>query len=308
MKKSCNIICITGPTASGKTSLAVEIALKYGCEIISGDSRQVFTGMDIGTGKDLGEYSTARGTVSHHLIDIVRPEEDYSLYRYLADFNAALSGIRRRGRMPLLAGGSGLYIEAALKGYLLPDAPADNELRSMLEKVPAHELETMLRSESEEIFRRTDLSSTRRIIRGIEIARYINENHLSPVSSGSVLSPLIICIMPPREILIKRIDKRLEQRMGQGMVDEVKRLTGAGVSHERLLKLGLEYRYTAMYLHGDISEYEMISKLKTEIHRFAKRQMTWFRGMERRGLEIHTITSPDPVEAERIIDSYILRP
>ena len=303
-----NILCITGPTAGGKTRLAVKLALKYGCEIISGDSRQVYRGMDIGTGKDLDEYKTPAGSVRHHLIDIVQPCEEYSLYRYLQDFSLALADIKSRGSIPLLAGGSGLYIEAALKGYSLPHAPENPELRLMLEAVPADQLESMLKKEAPDVYLRTDVSSRRRIIRGIEIARYMEEHPEVHTAEYTGLSPLIICISLPRDELTARIDRRLEERLSQGLTAEVQDLIGSGMPHEKLLKLGLEYRYAAMHIAGDITREEMTARLKTEIHRFAKRQMTWFRGMERRGFRIHWINGADVHAAEKIIDSNSYAP
>ncbi len=300
--KNFNILAIIGPTACGKTALAVKLALRFGGEIISGDSRQVFRGMNIGTGKDLNEYKTPSGEVTCHMIDIADPNEDYNLYRYIDGFRAAFSEITFRGRIPILAGGSGLYMEGALKGYSLYPAPEDSTLRAELECKTKSELIPILEHESPDILASTDTSSARRIIRGIEIARYINANPSAqkPVSAAA-LKPLIIGITMPRNELIQRIDSRLEARLKQGMVDETRSLLERGVSYERMLKLGLEYRYTAMYINGEISYGEMVEKLKTEIHKFSKRQMTWFRGMERRGLAIHWI-SGGLDEAVRIVN------
>jgi tRNA dimethylallyltransferase len=264
--------------------------------------------MDIGTGKDLEEYTTPAGDVTYHLIDIVDPGSDYSLYRYLNEFKTAITGVKSRGRIPLLAGGSGLYVEAALKGYSLPDTPEDPGLRAILETRTAGELNDMLMAESPEVWSRTDRSSRRRVIRGIEIARSMNKQEPLNAACFPELSPLIICITLPRDELIARIDKRLDERISHGLVDEVRGLLNAGVTHERMIKLGLEYRYAAMHIAGDISLDEMTARLKTEIHRFAKRQMTWFRGMERRGFRIHWISGADAVAAESIIDSHEYMP
>lgn len=299
-----NIITLTGPTACGKTALAVKLSLGHGCEILSGDSRQVFRGMDIGTGKDLDEYSTPAGSVPYHLIDIADPGEDYSLYRYLRDFNSAFEDIRSRGRIPLLAGGSGLYIEAALRGYTLPDTPADAGLRAMLEEKTAGELEDLLRQESPEVYSRTDRSSRRRIIRGIEIARSMSVRQAPESRGRHELLPLIMCITLPRDELVARIDRRLDERISQGLVPEVRDLLESGVPHEKLVRLGLEYRYAAMHIAGELDLAAMTGKLRTEIHRFAKRQMTWFRGMERRGFRIHWINGADYGAAEDIINSH----
>ena len=303
MKKEFNIIAITGPTACGKTKLAVKLAGKYNGEIISGDSRQVYRGMDIGTGKDLEEYNTPEGPVPYHLIDIADPADDYNLYRYISDFDRCYNSIAVRGKLPILCGGSGLYIEAALKGYELPDIPEDRVTRDELEGETKERLLSLLMEESPEIFSRTDTSSTRRIIRGIEIARYIQRTGSSITPRRyTEYKPLIIGITLPREEIIRRIDQRLEKRLGEGMIEEVETLLNNGVPAERLIKLGLEYRYCTLYLLKEINHAEMTEKLRTEIHRFAKRQMTWFRGMERRGLEIHWIKGDDFQEACSLLD------
>ncbi len=298
-----NILAIVGPTACGKTCLAVNLALKLNGEIISGDSRQVYRGMDIGTGKDLGEYRTESGDIAYHLIDIADPSEDYNLYRYVNDFDRCYREITSRKKLPVLCGGSGLYIEAALKGYDLPDIPVDRGLREELEGATRDELAALLKREAQGIYERTDLSSTRRIIRGIEIARHLKEGP-APLSAPreTGYSPLIIGVKFTRQEITERIDARLEGRLKAGMVDEVETLIKTGLPVERLLRLGLEYRYCAMYLENKITYDEMVEKLKTEIHRFAKRQMTWFRGMERRGLPVHWIEGGTPPAALALIE------
>ena len=304
--KRFNILVICGPTASGKTSLAVTLALKYNGEIISGDSRQVFRGMDIGTGKDLQEYRTPQGEVTNHLIDIADPMDDYNLYRYITDFRNSYNSIIAIGKLPILAGGSGLYIEAVLKDYDLYPAPEDPVLRDSLNNKAKDELLEILKTESDDILQRTDISSARRIVRGIEIARYLKNNPAGiNRNSGIEMIPLIIGVTFPRELLLKRIDTRLDERLKSGMLDEVKMLLKNGVTPERLVKLGLEYRYCTMYLKDEISYSEMIEKLKIEIHKFSKRQMTWLRGMERRGLKIHWIEGNNPAEAEKIINQFM---
>lgn len=304
--KRFNILVICGPTASGKTLLAVNLALKYNGEIISGDSRQVFRGMDIGTGKDIQEYKTASGEVNHHLIDIADPMEEYNLYRYIADFHNSFNSITARGKLPVLAGGSGLYIEAVLRDYDLYPAPEDPVLRDSLDDKTKDELLKILKTESAAILEKTDLSSKRRIIRGIEIARYIKNNPADvKKNKEALILPLIIGVAFPRDELLKRIDSRLDARLKNGMIDEVKMLLKNGVTPERLIKLGLEYRYCAMYLKNEMSYEEMTERLKIEIHKFSKRQMTWLRGMERRGLKIQWVEGNDPAEAEKIIDGYM---
>lgn len=301
-----NILVICGPTACGKTSLAVSLALKFNGEIISGDSRQVFRGMDIGTGKDLPEYSTPTGNVPYHLIDIADPIEDYNLYRYISDFNKSFDDITGRGKLPVLAGGSGLYMESVIKGYDLFPAPEDVKLRDSLNGKSKEELTAILKTESEYVLNKTDTTSSRRIIRGIEIAKYLNQNPvLIKENSSGKLSPLIIGIAPERSGLLNSIDARLLTRLENGMIDEVKFLIKKGVTFEKLIKLGLEYRYCAMYIKNEISYNDMIDKLKIEIHKFSKRQMTWFRGMERRGLKIHWIKMSCLAEAERIIENAV---
>jgi len=301
MNNNYNIITICGPTASGKTGLAVKLALEFNGEIISGDSRQVYKGMDIGTGKDLREYITPEGEVPCHIIDVALPSDEYSLYRYLNDFKKSYSSITSKGNTPFLTGGSGLYIEAALKGYRLPDAPADGNLRKDMENLAKDELKLILKNESEEIYRQTDKSSVRRIIRGIEIARQMKSGITENSDKDSGLNPLVIGINPPREVLLKRIEKRLNDRFEEGMIQEIEELLSSGITFERLIKLGLEYRYCALYLRGDITIGEMKEKLNIAINRFSKRQMTWFRGMERRGIKIHWLSSASTNEARSII-------
>lgn len=299
MKSKYNIITICGPTASGKTGLAVKLAFEFNGEIISGDSRQVYKDMDIGTGKDLKEYSTAKGDVPFHLIDIALPSEEYNLYRYIQDFNNAFNSVISKNHIPFLTGGSGLYIEAALKGYSLPEAPVDEDLRRELEPLSKDELKLILKNESEKIYMITDKSSSRRIIRGIEIARYIKPGI---IKKQNILTPLVIGINPPRDELLKKIKKRLNERLDEGMIQEVETLLDSGITFDRLIKLGLEYRYCALYLRGDITIDVMKKQLNIAINRFSKRQMTWFRGMERRGLKIHWIKNAIYEEARDIIN------
>ena len=303
--KKFNLLAICGPTASSKTSLAVDIASKYNGEIISCDSRQVFIGMDIGAGKDIDEYKKNPIPVKYHLIDIVDPMEDYNLYRFMEDFQNAFNLVLGNDKLPILTGGSGLYLEAVLKNYNLYPAPENNELRSRLNNKTKDQLIDMLKSESMEIYQKTDTSSSRRIIRGIEIARYINDNQPGYKENDRIeIVPLIIGIMLPRDILIKKIDSRLDERMKKGMIDEVKELIAKGVTIERLIKFGLEYKYCAMHLSNQISYTDMVEKLKVEIHKYSKRQMTWLRGMEKRGLKINWIKDNKLIHAEEIINSY----
>ncbi|MCL1834252.1 MAG: tRNA (adenosine(37)-N6)-dimethylallyltransferase MiaA [Leptospirales bacterium] len=303
--KKFNLLTICGPTASSKTTLAVSIASKYNGEIISCDSRQVFIGMDIGSGKDLGEYKTGSGSIKYHLIDIVDPMEEYNLYRFMDDFKQAFNLTLSNGKLPILTGGTGLYLEAVLKDYNLRPVPQNSELRNRLNNRTKNQLIDMLKSESLEIYEKTDISSARRIIRGIEIAQYINNNKPGYRKNNAIeIIPLIIGIMLPRDMLIKRIDLRLDERLKKGMIDEVKGLIDKGVPIERLIKFGLEYKYCALYLSNEISYTDMAEKLKTEIHKYSKRQMTWLRGMERRGLKINWIRDNKLIYAEEIINNF----
>ena len=275
-----DLICILGPTASGKTKYAVNLARELGAEILSGDSRQVYRGMDIGTGKDLADY----GEVPYHLIDIVEAGTKYNIYRYQHDFERAYQDILSRGRRPILCGGSGLYIEAATCGYYLPDVPADEALRAELDKLPTEEL--IARYEALRTpHNTTDYDTRQRLIRALEIAIY-EESH--PVNRTSFLPTRtkFIGLSVSREVRNARIDARLEARLKEGMVDEVRRLLESGIPPENLIYYGLEYKYLTLYLTGALQYDEMVEKLRIAIHQFAKRQMTWFRGMERRGITI----------------------
>ena len=275
-----DLICILGPTASGKTRYAVEMARALDGEILSGDSRQVYRGMDIGTGKDLDEY----GEVPYHLIDIVDAGTKYNIFEYQHDFERAYQDIVRRSRTPILCGGSGLYIEAATCGYYLPDVPPDPALRAALEKEPTEAL--IARYEALRTpHNTTDYDTRQRLIRALEIAIY-EESH--PVTRTAFLPKRtkFIGIAVTRDERNARIDRRLRERLDAGLVDEVRRLLDGGLQPEDLLYYGLEYKFVTLYLTGRLSYDEMVLQLQTAIHQFAKRQMTWFRGMERKGIEI----------------------
>lgn len=284
MAEEKELICILGPTASGKTRYAVELARKVGGEIISADSRQVYRGMDIGTGKDLDEY----GEVPYHLIDIVDAGTKYNIFQYQKDFERVYAEIIARGRQPILCGGSGLYIEAATCGYFLPDVPPDEKLRSELAQKPMEELEAFY-EKIRKPHNSTDYDSKQRLIRAIEIAVY-EDSH--PVTRSNFLPKKCryIGIDVSRDVRNARIDARLEARLEAGMVDEVRNLLETGIPADDLIYYGLEYKYLTLYLTGKLGYSEMVEKLRIAIHQFAKRQMTWFRGMERRGIKIEWIT------------------
>ena len=292
MKK---MITILGPTASGKTPVAAHLAAKIGGEIISADSRQVYRRMDIGTGKDLADY----GEVPYHLIDICEPGTKYNLFQYQQDFFDAYQDIQGRGKTPVLCGGTGLYIEAVLKGYKLSPVPQNQTLRDSLEGKTLPELTQMLQElkakTGSNMHNKTDVDSCQRAIRAIEIETYNLENpvprrELPPVDS------LIIGIDIDRELRREKITRRLKARLGEGMVDEVRHLLDEGIAPEDLIYYGLEYKFLTEYITGQLTYDEMFSKLEIAIHQFAKRQMTWFRGMERRGFTIHWIDATLPMD------------
>ena len=298
-----SMITILGPTASGKTPLAVHLAAEIGGEIISADSRQVYRRMDIGTGKDLADYRFMVDGVSvnipYHLIDICEPGTKYNLFQYQQDFYDAYQDIRSRGVVPILCGGTGLYIEAVLKGYKLSPVPQNPELRASLEGKPLEELTRMLTElkarTGSNMHNKTDVDSCQRAIRAIEIETYNLENpvprrELPPVDS------LIIGVNIDREARREKITRRLKVRLEEGMIDEVKGLLDEGIPAEDLIYYGLEYKFVTEYLVGKTAYDEMFTRLEIAIHQFAKRQMTWFRGMERRGFNIHWIDALQPME------------
>lgn len=288
------LITILGPTASGKTSLAAALAAKLDTEIISGDSRQIYRGMDIGTGKDLADYVVNGKPIPYHLIDICDAGDKYNVFEYQHDFHKAFESIRSRNKLPILCGGTGLYIEAVLKGYKLLDVPVNQELRKRLKDKSLPELEEILRS-YKELHNKTDVDSTQRAIRAIEIEEYYTK-HDPEMRDFPPLNSLIIGVDIDREERRKKISKRLKARLEEGMIDEVKNLLNSGIPAEDLIYYGLEYKYLTLFAIGEISYEEMYTQLETAIHQFAKRQMTWFRGMERRGFQIHWLDAALPLE------------
>jgi tRNA dimethylallyltransferase len=283
-----DLICVLGPTASGKTKYAVNLALQIGGEIISADSRQVYRGMDIGTGKDLADYEVNGIRVPYHLIDIVEAGEKYNLFRYQKDFLRVYRDIRERGKMPILCGGSGLYIEAVTKGYSFAEVPENIELRKDLEQMSMEELVRKLES-MKSLHNKTDIDTKKRVIRAIEIEIYQQDNREMRILEGFPIVTRFIGMMISREERVRRIDQRLEERLRNGMIEEVKTLLDKGIAPDDLIYYGLEYKYVTLYLTGYLEYVEMVEKLKVAIHQFAKRQMTWFRGIERRGVKIEWV-------------------
>lgn len=286
------MITILGPTACGKTALACAVASGMNGEVISADSRQVYRHMDIGTGKDLDDYNVDGKPVAYHLIDICEPGERYNVYQYQRDFLAAYEDIVKRGRLPVLCGGSGMYIEAVLRGYRLLSVPENKELRMRLEGLPLTELTAMLarlkRENRSVMHNTTDVDTAQRAIRAIEIETYYRH---APVSEREFpkIDSLIIGVGIDRDERRRRISQRLRDRLAAGMTDEIRMLLQRGVKAEDLMYYGLEYKYVTEYVLGITGYDDMVGLLETAIHQFAKRQMTWFRGMERRGLKIHWI-------------------
>ncbi len=286
------MITILGPTASGKTTIAAALAYDIGAEIISADSRQVYRRMDIGTGKDLGDYTVNGRQIAYHLIDIAEPGTKYNLFQYQHDFMRAYDDITGRGLTPVLCGGTGLYIEAVLKGYRLAPVPENKELRTRLEGKSLSELTVMLeelkRRNGSNMHNKTDVDTAKRAIRAIEIETF-NGEHPQEAANIPPIDNVIVGVAIDREERRRRISQRLRQRLDEGMVEEIKGLLDSGVAAEDLTYYGLEYKYVTEYVVGAISYEEMFSRLEIAIHQFAKRQMTWFRGMERRGFTINWI-------------------
>jgi tRNA dimethylallyltransferase len=289
------LITILGPTAGGKTTFATHLAYHLkNAEIISADSRQIYKGMDIGTGKDLSDYTISNTQVPYHLIDIREAGNKYTLFDYQHDFHAAYQDILSRGKTPILCGGTGLYIESVLKGYHLPDVPPNTGLREALEKKTLEEL-THILSQYKKLHNSTDTDTKKRAIRAIEIADFLSKQEVTACEYPPINS-IIIGIDIDREARREKISTRLKNRLNEGMVDEVKHLIDTGVHPDDLIYYGLEYKYVTQHVLGQLSFEEMRSQLEIAIHQFAKRQMTWFRGMERRGFTIHWIDAVLPME------------
>lgn len=297
-----DLITILGPTASGKTPLAASLAYKLGAEIISGDSRQVYRRMDLGTGKDLVDYVVDGHPVPYHLIDIVEPGYKYNVFEYQRDFLKAYEEIISRRKLPVLCGGTGMYIESVLKGYRLLPVPENPELRASLEGKSLEEL-TRILEKYKKLHNSTDVDTVKRAIRAIEIEEYYKQQPPEYREFPSLKS-LIIGVDIDRELRREKITRRLKQRLDEGMVEEVRGLLDEGIPAENLIYYGLEYKFLTQYVIGELTYEQMFQQLEIAIHQFAKRQMTWFRGMERRGFNIHWLDATLPMEEkiERIIN------
>ncbi len=289
------LITILGPTATGKTALAAEVAWRLGGEVISADSRQVFRGMDLGTGKDLGDYDLHSTHIPYHLIDICDPSEEYSAYRFVNDFKRAYEDITARGRQPILCGGTGLYVDAVVRQYQLSDAPVDPAYRASLEAFTDEQLTERLASYGP-LHNHTDTETRARLVRALEIQEYAAA-HPDRYTHLPDMQHHVFGIRLERQEIIDRIERRLRARLDEGMTAEVQRLVDSGVAPERLMRFGLEYRHVTRHLLGQCTEEEMFRDLFTDIRRFAKRQMTWFRRMERNGVAIHWLDGRLPVDA-----------
>lgn len=298
------LITLLGPTATGKTALAAEVAFRLQGEIISADSRQVFRGMDIGTGKDLADYRVHQTDIPYHLIDICQPGDEYNAYRFLGDFIPTFEAILQRGHQPILCGGTGLYIDAVVRGYHLADAPVDPDFRRSLEPFSDEELTARLAS-LVKLHNHTDTETRDRLVRALEIQEFA-QAHPEAYRRLPPMQHRVFGLLLPRQTVIDRIETRLRQRLDEGMVDEVQRLLDLGISPQRLMRYGLEYRHVTRYILGECTDEELFRDLFTDIRRFAKRQMTWFRRMERNGVVIHWIdgTLPLAEKADLLIEQF----
>ena len=289
-----DLITILGPTASGKTPFAAALANELDTEIISADSRQIYRQMDLGTGKDLADYAVNGMPIPYHLIDIAEPGYKYNVFEYQRDFLVAYNSIKQKGKLPILCGGTGMYLESVLKGYKLIPVPEDKELRGKLADKSLEELTEILKT-YKDLHNSTDVDTVKRAIRAIEIEEYYLKNDIKQREFPAINS-LIIGVDIDRELRRQKISNRLRQRLDDGMVNEVKQLLDKGIPPEDLIYYGLEYKYLTLYLTSQLTYEEMVAQLEIAIHQFAKRQMTWFRGMERRGFTIHWLDATLPMQ------------
>lgn len=303
--KKYNLITVLGPTATGKTSVATHVALALHGEVISADSRQVYRGMDLGTGKDLAEYVIDGTEIPYHLIDIVDAGYEYNVFEYQKDFLKVFEDVTNRGKLPVMCGGSGLYLEAVLKNYKLIQVPLNEDLRAKLEGKSLGELTEILKTYKSELHNQTDIENEKRAIRAIEIEEYYLSHPEINTGMPDIRS-LVVGVQFDRQTRRKRITTRLRQRLREGMLDEVQRLLDRGLTPEQLTYYGLEYKFMTQHLTGHLSYQEMFDGLNVAIHQFAKRQMTWFRRMEKQGIEIRWLDGFMPLEEkiEKIVEWY----
>lgn len=297
-----NLVVILGPTASGKTRLAVRLAWELGSEILSADSRQVYRGMDIGTGKDLEDYRIEGRVIPYHLIDIVEPDYEFNVFEYQARFYEAFEKLVSRGLKPVLVGGTGMYLSSVLEEYRMEQVPENQELRESLKDEPLDGLRQRLLELNPTLHNTTDLLDRSRLLRALELAAFSRAPGEAVQPDRPPIAPVIVGIQWDRELLRKRIARRLKDRLEAGMIEEVKGLHRSGISWERLHFWGLEYRYAALYLQGKISHGEMVEQLTVRIGRFAKRQETWFRRMERHGIAISWIEGDDYARLKEVVE------
>ena len=291
-----DLLIITGPTASGKTSVAVAVAHRLNGEIISADSRQVYRRMNIGTGKDYADYIINGTQMPYHLIDIVEPGEKYNVFEYQRQFFKVYQSLKQRGVFPVVCGGSGMWVDSIVSGYQMPEVPPNNDLRKQLEEKTLEELIEIL-SSLKKLHNTTDIDTKKRAIRAIEI-EYYTRNNAPDVSQIPAVKSLIIGILPDRDQRRDNIAKRLQSRLNEGMIEEVKALLDSGIAPDALIYYGLEYKFITLYLINRLTYSQMVSSLQTAICQFAKRQMTWFRGMERKGTKIHWIDAQLPFDGK----------
>ena len=295
------LITILGPTATGKTKLAVQLAFQYNGEIISADSRQVYRGMDIGTGKDLSEYNINNITINYHLIDIIDPIEEFNLYLFKKQFNNAFKRIVEQNKVPFLVGGTGLYLSSVLQNYSLHKVNFEKEKQDSLSLLDLPELQSMLFALNPHLHNTTDLLDKERVIKAIIIADEDKNNLLEEIR----INHLVIGVLPAGDIIKRRITERLKIRLHNGMIEEVKNLIDKGISLEKLNFFGLEYKYIGLYLNNELNFNDMFQKLNSAIHNFAKRQATWFRKMEKEGVKINWIDSADFEKAKSLIEPFM---
>ena len=295
-----NLVTIFGPTATGKTKLAAKLALKYNGEIISADSRQVYIGMDIGTGKDYKDYIVSGTKVNCHLVDITHPNHEFNLFEFKLLFSTCFYDITARKKIPFLVGGTGLYLSSVLQNYDLKKVDSSSEKKAKLEDLTLEELQNQLLALNPKVHVKRDLLSKSRLIKAILV-----EEAQEGLKNFPAVQPLVMGVKLSREEIKSRITERLRTRLEEGMIEEVKYLLESGISFERLQSFGLEYKFISLYLKGDLSYDEMFQKLNTAIHQFAKRQMTWFRKMEREGVKINWLNGANYEEASQLIEEYL---